>query len=143
MILTTFTFAVQDSFSRLLASEYNVFLIVAIRYFVFATFIVVASFREPQKFKRALKTKYPLLQISRGILLVAEVCIMVFFFTILGLAKVTHFSCYPLMVCLLSIPILNEKIGFFRAIIVLFGLFGTLIILRPGTADFSVEYLIP
>ena len=43
MILTTFTFAVQDSFSRLLASEYNVILIVAIRYFVFAIFIVVAS----------------------------------------------------------------------------------------------------
>ena len=144
MILTTFTFAVQDSFSRLLASEYNVILIVTIRYFVFAIFIVVASFREPQKFKRALKTKHPLLQISRGILLVAEVCIMVFSFTILGLAK-SHafFSCYPLMVCLLSIPILNERIGFFRAIIVLFGLLGTLIILRPGTADFSVEYLIP
>ncbi len=144
MLLTTLTFAVQDSFSRVLASEYNVIVVVAIRYFFFSICILLVCIRHPKKMRAALKTKHLFLQILRGLLLAMEVCVMVFAFTKLGLAK-SHafFSCYPLLVCLLSVPILHEKIGYLRSISVLIGFIGTLIILRPGTSSFSVEYFIP
>ena len=38
MIATTFVFAMQDGISRYLAGEYNVFMIVMIRYWFFAAF---------------------------------------------------------------------------------------------------------
>ena len=100
MLLTTLTFATQDSFSRLLASEYNVIVVVAIRYLFFSFCILLVCLRYPEKMKKALKTRHLFLQILRGLLLAMEVCVMVFSFTQLGLAK-SHafFSCYPLMVC--------------------------------------------
>ncbi len=144
MLLTTFTFAVQDSLSQILASDYNVILIVSIRYFFLTFCIFIFCLINPIKFKKALRTKHLFLQILRGLLLALEICVMVYSFTKLGLAK-SHafFSCYPLLVCLLSIPILNEKIGFLQSICILFGFLGTLIVLRPGTSGFSLEYLIP
>ena len=144
MILTTFTFAVQDSFSQILASDFNVILIVSIRYFFLTFCILIFCLINPIKFKNALRTKHLYLQVLRGLILALEICVMVYSFTKLGLAK-SHafFSCYPLLVCLLSIPLLNEKISFFSLICILFGFLGTLIILRPGTSAFSVEYLIP
>ena len=144
MLLTTLTFATQDSFSRLLASEYNVIVVVAIRYLFFSFCILLVCLRYPEKMKKALKTRHLYLQILRGLLLAMEVCVMVFSFTQLGLAK-SHafFSCYPLMVCVLSVPILHEKIGVFRSISVFFGFVGTIVILRPGTTSFSIEYFIP
>ena len=144
MLLTTFTFAVQDSFSQILASDYNVILIVSLRYFFLTFCILIVCLINPAKFKKALKTEFLFIQILRGLILALEICVMVYSFTKIGLAK-SHafFSCYPLIVCVLSIPFLNEKIGFFRSICVAFGFLGTLIILRPGTSDFSLEYLIP
>ena len=40
MVLTTFVFAVQDGLSRHLASEYNVLMVVMIRYWFFAAFVL-------------------------------------------------------------------------------------------------------
>ncbi len=40
MIATTFIFAVQDGISRHLAGEYNVIMIVMIRYWFFAAFVI-------------------------------------------------------------------------------------------------------
>ena len=144
MLLTTFTFAVQDSLSQILATDYNVILIVSIRYYFLTFCILIFCLKNPIKFKKALRTQHLFLQVLRSLILALEICVMVYSFTKLGLAK-SHafFSCYPLLVCVLSIPILNEQIGFFRLICVLFGFLGTLLILRPGTSAFSIEHLIP
>ena len=40
MVITTFVFAVQDGLSRHLASEYNVMMVVMIRYWFFAAFVI-------------------------------------------------------------------------------------------------------
>ncbi len=42
----------------------------------------------------------------------------------------------PLLVCLLSIPILGEKVGIRRFLAVIVGLVGVLIIVQPGSAEF-------
>ena len=46
MIATTFVFAVQDGLSRHLASEYNVLMVVMIRYWFFAAFVIAIAGRK-------------------------------------------------------------------------------------------------
>ncbi|PRY20872.1 drug/metabolite transporter (DMT)-like permease [Aliiruegeria haliotis] len=46
----------------------------------------------------------------------------------------------PLVITLLSIPLLGEKVGIHRAIAVLAGLIGVLIVLRPGAAELTLGH---
>ena len=43
MIATTFVFAIQDGISQHLAREYNVMMIVMIRYWFFAAFVIAVA----------------------------------------------------------------------------------------------------
>ena len=47
MILTTLVFAVQDGISQHLATEYNVLMVVMIRYWFFAAFVIALANRKP------------------------------------------------------------------------------------------------
>lgn len=46
----------------------------------------------------------------------------------------------PLLVTVLAVPMLGEKVGLRRALAVLTGLIGVLIVLRPGTSDLSLGH---
>jgi len=46
MVVTTFVFALQDGISRHLADQYNVLMIVMIRYWFFAGFVIVVAARK-------------------------------------------------------------------------------------------------
>lgn len=46
----------------------------------------------------------------------------------------------PLLITLLSIPVLGEKVGLHRGAAVVVGLLGVLIVLRPGSADLSLGH---
>ena len=46
MVLTTAIFAVQDGISRHLAAEYNVLMVVMIRYWFFALFVIAVAAAE-------------------------------------------------------------------------------------------------
>lgn len=144
MIATTVVFAVQDGISRHLATEYNVYMVVMIRFWFFAVFVMAMAARDPGGLRAATRTRFPVLQIVRGVLLVAEVCVMVIAFVKLGLVE-SHavFICYPLMVAALSGPILGEKVGWRRWTAILIGFLGVLIILQPGYAVFSPWALVP
>lgn len=143
MCLTTFVFAMQDGISRFLADEYNVYLVVMIRYWFFAAFVVVLAQRHGGV-RKVAKTKFPVLQIFRGALLALEIIVTVVAFTLLGLAE-THaiFVCYPLMIAALSGPILGERVGWRRWAAIGAGLVGVLIILQPGVGVFSPLATIP
>ena len=144
MVLTMAVFAAQDGISRHLASEYNVIMIVMIRYWFFVCFILAISARHKGGLRRVARTKQPLLQISRGILLVAEICVMVAAFTYLGLVEsLAVFGAYPLLVAALSGPVLGEKVGPIRWIAICIGFVGLWIILQPGAGLFSIYSLIP
>ncbi|MFD1911793.1 DMT family transporter [Halodurantibacterium flavum] len=47
----------------------------------------------------------------------------------------------PLLITLLSIPVLGEKVGLRRGLAVVVGLAGVLIVLRPGQADLGLGHL--
>lgn len=144
MVATTFVFAVQDGISRHLAAEYNVLMVVMIRYWFFAAFVIALGLRATGGLRAAAATKQPGWQILRGLLLAAEICVMVTGFIFLGLVE-SHavFTSYPLIIAALSGPLLRERVGWRRWVAIGIGFVGVVIILSPGSGVFSPLALIP
>ena len=144
MILTTFVFAAQDGISRHLAENYNTLMVVMIRYWFFAAFVIAIAVRKAGGLKAAAATKQPFLQAFRGILLALEICVAVQAFVWLGLVE-SHaiFATYPLMVAALAGPILGEKAGWRRWLAIFVGFIGMLIILEPGAGVFDPLAIVP
>ncbi|KPP90605.1 MAG: putative membrane protein [Rhodobacteraceae bacterium HLUCCA08] len=144
MIATTLVFALQDGLSRHLAGAYNVVMIVMIRYWFFGAFVMVVAARKEGSIRAAAATRQPLLQIGRGLLLAAEICVMVLGFVHLGLVE-SHaaFACYPLLVAVLSGPVLGEHVGWRRWLAIILGFIGVLIILQPGRGVMSWAAVFP
>lgn len=144
MIAATFVFGVQDGLSRHLAEAYSVYLIVMIRYWFFAVFVVVLALRQTGGLRSAIATKVPGLQILRGLLLAAEVCVMVTGFVVLGLVE-SHaiFASYPLLITAMAWPMLKERPGWRRISAVAIGFVGVLVVLRPGFGVVSLGAVFP
>lgn len=144
MIATTLVFAVQDGISRHLVADYPVLMVVMIRYWFFGLFVIVLAGRKAGGVMNAARTEQPLVQIFRGVLLAAEICVMVTAFDLLGLVE-SHavFVCYPLLVAALSGPILGEKVGWRRWAAIGVGFLGVVIVLQPGFGVFAIEALVP
>lgn len=144
MVATTFIFAVQDGISRHLAAEYNVLMVVMIRYWFFAAFVIAVAKRRAGGVRAAAATEQPLMQSFRAVLLVVEICVMIVGFTLLGLVE-SHavFACYPLLIAALSGPVLGEHVGWRRWAAIAVGFVGVVIILDPGAGVFRVEAIVP
>ncbi len=144
MIATSVVFAGQDGISRHLAGEYNVYMVVMIRYWFFAAFVITIAGRKAGGIIAAARTSRPVIQITRGALLAAEICVMVTGFTVLGLVE-SHavFAAYPLLVAALSGPILGERVGWRRWAAIGVGFIGVLFILKPGLGVFNPAAIIP
>jgi hypothetical protein len=97
MVATTFVFAMQDGLSRFLAGEYNVLMVVMIRYWFFAVFVIALAARAQGGLRAAVRTRHPFAQVLRGVLLAAEICVMVAGFRAAGAGR------EPCGVCLLSL----------------------------------------
>ncbi len=144
MIGATIVFALQDGVSSHLASEYNVMMVVTIRYWFFAAFVIAVALKQTGSLRVAAQSSQKRVQIFRAFVLVAEICVMVLAFTVLGLVE-SHavFVCYPLLIAALSGPILGEQVGWRRWAAIAVGFVGVLIILQPGTGVFQLAALIP
>ena len=144
MIATTVVFAAQDGLSRYLAESCNVITVVTIRYIFFMCFVLAFSANQQGGIRAIANTNQLLLQIGRGLVLVAQICVAIFSFTMVGLVHFhAVFASYPLMIMALSVPILGEAVGWRRWIAVLIGFSGVLLILRPGSAMFSSASIMP
>ncbi len=144
MIGTTFVFAMQDGLSRHLAGAYNVQMVVMVRYWFFAAFVIFIGARKAGGIRAAAATKQPVLQAFRGLLLALEICVMIAAFILLGLVE-SHavFACYPLIIAALSGPVLGERVGWRRWVAIGIGFVGVLVILNPGQTVFSPAALVP
>lgn len=144
MVATTFVFAMQDGISQHLAREYNVMMVVMVRYWFFAAFVIAIASRAKGGLRAAVKTEQPVLQVFRGVILVVEIMVAIQGFVYLGLIE-SHaiFACYPLLIAALSGPFLGETVGWRRWAAIGVGFVGMLIILKPGSGVFSLLALIP
>jgi drug/metabolite transporter (DMT)-like permease len=143
MVASCAIFAVQDALSRHLAEAANVYMVVMVRYWFFAAFVVALGRAQAGSVRAAAATSQPLLQTFRGLLLAAEICVTVYAFTLLGIAQ-SHaiFAASPLLIAALSGPVLGEKVGWRRWAAIGVGFLGILVILRPGVAVFDAGALV-
>ncbi len=144
MIAVVAIFAAQDGFSRYLAGEYNTLMVVMVRYWVFAGFVILLALRRPEGIRAAIRTRYPLAHAARAVLLVTEICIIVWGYTLIGLIE-SHavFAICPLLVAAGSGIFLGEKISAPRWAALGAGLVGVIVILRPGMGVFTPAALLP
>ena len=119
-------------------------MVAMIRYWFFALFVLAIAARSEGGLRAAARTRFPLIQTARALVLILEICVMVLAFVKLGLVE-SHavFTCYPLLVAALSGPVLGEKVGWRRWAAIGMGFIGVLIILEPGVAVFSPWALVP
>ncbi|MBI1171693.1 EamA family transporter [bacterium] len=143
MIATVFTFAMQDGFSRHLAETYNTLMVVMIRYWVFAAFVLILALRQPQTLA-AIRSRRLHWHMLRAVLLVGEICVVVYAYTLIGLIQsLAIFTVCPLFVVAMSGPILGERLSLKRWLAVGFGCIGVLVLLRPGASGFGWPMLLP
>lgn len=144
MIGATVVFALQDGISRHLAGTYNTYMVLMVRYWFFAAFVVFLAMRSTGGIRATARTDQLGLQILRGVLLATEVGVAVYGFTVLGLIESQAvFICYPLLVAALSGPVLGESVGWRRWMAIGLGLIGVMIILQPGAGVFNPAAVIP
>ncbi|NML72497.1 DMT family transporter [Rhizobium sp. S-51] len=143
-ILAFIIFSVQDAVSKHLGMAYPPVLVAMFRYWAFAAFAILLAMRARGGLKAAAATQRPLLQIARGMLLATQIPIAISAFALVGLAQSQAiFASGPLIVALLSVPILGEKVGWRRWTAIGVGLCGVLLILSPSGGDFSPYVILP
>jgi len=143
MILATLVFATQDGVSRFLAEKYNVITTIIIRFW-FLTACIIVCFLISRKSRGLLKTDQPVLQIVRSTILILEIFVTVYSFTVVGLVTTSAiFSCYPLLVALFSVLFLKETLSTTKLMAIIIGFSGILIIIQPGTTIFHTSSIIP
>ncbi len=143
MIAAVFSFSMQDGFSRHLAETYNTQMVVMVRYWVFAAFVLMLALRQPEGLA-AIRSRRLSWHVVRAVLLVAEICVMVYAYTLIGLIQsLAIFTICPLLVVAMSGPILGERMSVRRWLAVAFGCVGVLVILRPGAGVFTWAALLP
>ncbi len=144
MVAAVAAFAAQDGFSKYLAGEYSTQMIIMIRYWAFAGFVTLLALRRPEGPRAAIRSNRLGAHLVRSCLLVAEICLIVWGYTLIGLIE-SHavFAICPLLIVALSGPILGERIVWQRWAAVAAGMLGVLVILRPGLGVFSWAALLP
>jgi drug/metabolite transporter (DMT)-like permease len=88
-------------------------------------------------------SRAPWLELARGSALYASTIVNFLAVKVLPVTMTSSIlNSQPLLVCMLSIPLLGEKVGLRRWAAIVVGFVGVLIIVRPGTAEFSPAVLL-
>jgi drug/metabolite transporter (DMT)-like permease len=142
ILLSTIFLGTSDTTSKYLSATLPSVEITWIRFLVFAIIMVPAMV--PGTAIYSLRTTSVRLQLFRGVALLGS---SLFFITGLRYLPIAEASATgfvsPLFVTALSIIFLAEKVGVRRWIATATGLFGVLIILRPGTSAFHMAAFLP
>lgn len=138
LVVATLFFAGQDAITKHLTETLPVAQIIFVRFFFFALFALVFAARRIG-IRSAFVSQAPGLQILRGLLIVAEITLFAWCLHFMGLAEMhAIFASFPLVITVLSIPILGEQVGWRRWVAVGLGFIGTLIIIQPGNGEFNL-----
>jgi drug/metabolite transporter (DMT)-like permease len=137
-------FATQDAISKHLSDLYPPMMITMIRYWAFAGFAIIATSRGKGGLRRGATTRRPFVQIFRGVLLALQIVVSLLAFRAAGLLhSQAIFASTPLMVAVLSVPVLGEPVGWRRWTAIIVGLGGVLIILQPSAEGIDIALLVP
>jgi drug/metabolite transporter (DMT)-like permease len=140
IMLALIVFTVLDSSAKLVLQTLNLPTAAFFRY-AFA-FLISCVFILPRMGFAIFATSHPRLQATRGLMLALSTSLNFVGLQHLQLSQTSAiFFTIPLWTCALSVPLLGEKVGIRRWTAVIAGLFGVLIIMRPGTDTFHWSML--
>ena len=141
-ILATLLFAFLNSMTKHVSQVYPMVMILWFRYLFFGGYGLGVGLKYHKK--RAFSSLVPILQITRALLLLAEIGVYVFAFRHLPLAEISAISgAGPIVTMAMSALILREVITVRQWLIVVLGFVGICIIVKPGFASFDPWMLIP
>ena len=136
LICTTAGFSCMDTSAKWLNQREHALQTVAVRYA--GAFLITACFLNPHTCPGILRSKRPLLQVLRGLSVFGSSLCGFTALKTLPITLVTSVTfAAPLVVALLAGPVLGEKLGPRRAVAVVVGFIGVLVITRPGTGGFQ------
>ena len=142
VLLATACFSVLDVSAKFMTRELNVVELVWGRYLF--NFLWFAPLLTRMPARRLLATSRLRVQLLRSVLLVGSTFCFWLALSFLPLAEaVTIGFVSPLLVTILSIPILGERVGIYRWSAVIVGLVGVLIVVRPAAGVFHWAVVLP
>ena len=133
-------FAVHDVVIKVLGGSYAAFQIVFFSVLMGFPLVTVMLLRDATV--DSLRPKHPWWTLARTTAAVISGSCVFYAFSALPLAEVyAILFAMPLLITILAIPVLGEKVGFRRAIAVMVGLGGVLIVLQPGATELTLGHL--
>jgi S-adenosylmethionine uptake transporter len=132
-------FSTHDVVAKYLGATYSAFQIVFFASLFSFPLVTMMLVRDPTQGN--LRPVHPWWVALRSLCVVVAPAAGFYAFATLPLAQVYAilFSS-PLLITLLAIPILGEKVGLLRMMAVIVGLFGVLIVVRPGATDLNAGH---
>lgn len=141
LALTAFgIYATHDVVIKFLGSDYTSFQIIFFSGLL--GFPLITMMLMSDRTDGNLIPRHPWWSLVRALTAVSTGAAGFYAFSVLPLAQTyAILFAMPLLITLLAIPMLGEKVGIRRGIAVLVGLFGVLVVLRPGSAELSWGHL--
>lgn len=138
-LMASVIFCVADVIAKHLATEVAVVQITWTRYVVFVCMAFLLTTRIPGA---SFYVRMPKMQLVRGMCLVCSSLLFVLGIRDVGLAEATTIGFIgPILVTILSIPLLGERVDARRWLALAAGMMGVIVCLRPGTGAFQPEAL--
>lgn len=133
-------FSAHDVIVKYLGAHYSAFQVVF--FSVLFSFPLVTLMLIRDSYPGTLRPVHPGWVAIRTIAIVITGVSCFYAFSALPMAQVyVILFASPLIITLLSIPILGEKVGFRRGAAVLVGLIGVIIVMRPGSSPLTLGHL--
>jgi len=138
-VLAFALYATHDTVVKYLGASYSVFQIVFFSVLFSFPLIILMLLQDPTP--GTLRARHPWWNLARTVSMVSGWTAVFYAFSVLPLAQ-TYAILFatPLLITLLSIPVLGEHVGMHRGAAVVVGLVGVLIVLRPGSADLTLGH---
>lgn len=142
MMIAVFMFSAMDTLAKLALRDYPIGPLIWARYFMqFAIMLVVFG---PRMGLGLVRTKFPVLQVVRGVVLVGSTVCFYGALRFLPLAEAASISFVaPVLVTAFSGPLLRERVTKRQWGAVILGFVGVLVIIRPGGAVFTPAVVLP
>jgi S-adenosylmethionine uptake transporter len=133
-------FATHDVVVKYLGGHYATFQIIFFSVLLSLPLVTLMLMRDPTE--GTLRPRHPWWSAIRTAAAVITGSTAFYAFSVLPLAQVyAILFAAPLLITILSIPILKEKVGLHRWGAVVVGLIGVLVVLRPGVQPFGLGHL--
>jgi S-adenosylmethionine uptake transporter len=135
-----FVFSSHDALIKVLAATYSpVQIVFSIALFSFPLILGMLALDGATA---TLRPRHPGWVWVRGLTVAGSSVCGFYAFSVLPMAQVYAILFgTPLMITLLSVPILGERVGWRRGVAVVVGLCGVLVVLRPGGSELSLGHL--